>query len=168
MSCNTNLLQIVKKLHNKPNWRRSLLYHLDFANRAHTASDITTHILSDLESFKKTGVLIHVQEKHQIWEQFPILCPETRKEGSERIPAKITLHQGLLRVGSGSQHVMEPDVAQSYFSRTCSGRKCDLIQHFNKQLTPMDLNQKTPHERWYFLTYVMTMFEQDSRTFAKE
>ena len=90
--------------------------------------------------------IVVVQEDQNIWEQFPLICPVVA-EVAGGLPAKVVIHKGSLRVGAGHHHIVEPALAEAYFSKACSGPACEIVMKLYKQRTSVDIYDQTPYSR---------------------
>jgi hypothetical protein len=67
-----------------------------------------------------------MQTSPSVWQQYPLICPVIA-EVSKGLPVKVTIHRGFLRVGAGHHHIVEPELAESYFGERCTGATCEIV-----------------------------------------
>lgn len=93
------------------------------------------------------GALRQVETSTDIWSQFPLICPVVANI-AKGLPAKVTMHKAYLRSGAGHHHIVEPDLAEAYFSGSCEGVQCELVMKRYKQRTTQDVFDLTPYREY--------------------
>jgi len=97
-----------------------------------------------LDHVAPEGKLTPVSNATNIWDQYPLICPVVSSIG-KGLPAKVTIHKAFLRSGAGHHHIVEPYLAQAYFSGDCQGLACELVMKKYKQRTVRDFYNITPY-----------------------
>lgn len=100
-----------------------------------------------LDHVARGGKLKEVDNRTDIWSQFPLKCPIVSAVG-KGLAAKVTLAKAYLRTGAGHQHIVEPHLAYAYFSSDCTGIDCELVMKRYKQRTLRDLYNLTPYYQY--------------------
>ena len=100
-----------------------------------------------LDHVAEHGQLKHVSECGSLWDQYPWICPVVSAIG-KGLPTKVTLHKAFLRTGAGHHHIVEPHLAEAYFSNNCQGLQCELAMKRYKQRTSSDVYMLTPYSKF--------------------
>jgi len=100
-----------------------------------------------LDHVSLDGKLTELKASPNVWQQYPLVCPVI-SEVAKGLPVKVTIHRGFLRVGAGHHHIVDPELAGTYFSEQCTGLQCEIVMKKYKQRSTVNIYKKTPYYRY--------------------